>query len=308
MFIETKYGLIPERELFVEEIPDEPRINLPNYLPDLYDKEIDDKTTFIQVLDRDCHLMKEIKDLNEDSKTFEDGAYLKVKYSPHKIKIVKFLNPKLSYLLGYFYGDGGLKDIRRSKRINNIFDHKIIVGDEFRIQIDKIVAPLFDEIFNLKTTLRLERIEKGERLYYVNPTCKVVYRILTKLFELNEGPKKNLNVPRIVRNSGSNIRKWFVRGFFDADGDTRASELYIKRKPSSPRIKVRIKERKFIEQLKVILDEDFGLKFTGPYTDDGNQWYIQTGKKNLLKAYNEKLFIHPIKSWRLKRYLQIMGP
>ncbi|MAG52669.1 MAG: hypothetical protein CMH62_01765 [Nanoarchaeota archaeon] len=307
MFTETSYGKIPNNELILAKIPDNPTIALPNYLDKLYD-DIDKETTYLDLLDEDYSKLGKLKNKKVSNDLYFETAYLKVRGSAHRIKLIKSINPKIAYLLGYFYGDGGLKDVKRSKKNSGKYDHKLIVGDEFKIQIEKRIMPLFLEIFNLKSTLRLERIEKGERLYYINPTCKVIYRIFTKIFELNEGPKKDIKIPKIIQDSGPSIRKWFVRGFFDADGDTRASELYVNRKPSSPRIKVRIKERKFIEQLKIILDKDFGLGFTGPYTDDGNQWYIQTGKKDLLKAYNEKLFIHPIKSWRLKKYLQLMEP
>src|SRR3989344_931287 len=307
MFIQTSYGKIPENELVLKKIPECPKIVLNNYLNLFYDREIDSKTRLIKIYDKKIRQIGEINGENINEDTFRKSIYMGIDSSPHKIKVIKYLNPKLAYFLGYFYGDGGLKDIRRSYKISGKHDHKMILGDEFRIQIEKNIIPLVENIFNIHVTLRLERIGKGQRLYYINPTSKIIYRYLTKLFELNEGPKKNLKIPKIILDAGINIRKWFVRGFIDADGDTRASEAYINNKISSPRIKIRIKEKELLIQLQEILNKDFKFGFTRPYSDRENEYYIQTGKKDLLMALKENLFIHPIKSWRLKRYIKLMG-
>ena len=108
------------------------------------------------------------------------------------------LTPALAYFVGYFYGDGGLKDIQRTFAKTRRFECKLIIADEFEIQI-KIIQKLFQNLFGFKPPIRYERISKGERTYYINPTNKTVYFFLTNIFELPPGPKSDrLKVPRQI--------------------------------------------------------------------------------------------------------------
>src|SRR5438876_1163265 len=81
----------------------------------------------------------------------------------------EFPSPKLSYFVGYMCGDAGLKDIRRSKELTGKEEFKIIVGDEFQIQVE-LLRDLFKQLFNKDTKIRTERKEKGINFYYFNPT------------------------------------------------------------------------------------------------------------------------------------------
>jgi len=235
-----------------------------------------------------------------------DIKWIRAGNSIHKIKLPNKLNPKLAYLTGYLYGDGGFKDIKRSYEKNKRFEHKIIVGDEFKIQIE-IIKDLFKELFNLNTKIRNERIKKGEKMYYINPTCKIVYRFFVKIFEFPEGPKKEIQIPKIIKNDSSQLKKWFLRGFIDADGDTRATEYYLNKKMPSPRIKIRLADKEFVKQLKENINNEFNLNLTGPYSDTGKDWYIQCGKQGMINANKKVLFIHPIKRWRLKKFLELVN-
>ena len=240
-YLKTRFGKIKLKELVVKKIPDNPRIKLPEYISSLYDSEIDKKSASISL-----KLIKnKLVNLNKNVKLkLKEVKWCRAGSSPHKIKLPKFLDPKLAYLAGYLHGDGGFKDIRKSYNKNNRFEHKIIVGDEFEIQINRIKL-LFKDLFNLNTTMRKERIEKGERLYYLNPTCKIVYRFFTKVLGFTEGPKRNIKIPKIIKAAPSNLMKWYLRGFVDADGDVRATEYYRK-KPTTPRFKVRLADKNFV--------------------------------------------------------------
>jgi len=160
---------------------------------------------------------------------------------------------------------------------------------------------LFKEIFNLDTPIRDERIKKGEIYYYIEINDKVVYRFFIKLFGLPAGPKTGkLNFPTIIQDCPKDIRKWFIRGVFDADGQTRATEYYREGK-IKPRIRLHIKDYKFIVQIKDYILRDFEIKFNGPYLDKNEKAScIQIEKmEDIRKAQSQKLFIHPIKKWRL---------
>ncbi len=165
----------------------------------------------------------------------------------------------------------------------------------------KFLQKLFQINFGLNVFIRTERIEKGEKLFYINPTNKVVYRFLTKVFGLPAGPKSNIvEVPRIILQSQKEIKKWFICGVFDADGDTRAVEAGFK--PQS-RVKLRMKSKKFIYGMKKLLEKNFKVSVNGPYVDvKTGASYIQIEKqKDIISLAKNDLFYHPIKRWRLNK-------
>ena len=215
-------------------------------------------------------------------------------YLPNK------LTPSLAYFIGYFYGDGGLKDIQKTFVKTGCFEYKLIIADEFEMQI-KIIQNLFQDLFGFKPPIRYERIEKGEHTYYLNPTNKAVYLFLTSVFELPPGPKSNaLKVPKQILSSSNTLKRWFVRGVFDADGDTRAVEHGF---TSQSRVKLRMKPLGFIKGIKRLLEEVFYVSVNGPYFDKGkHSSYIQVERFEDIKLLNSRqLFLHPIKRWRLNK-------
>lgn len=270
----------------------------------MYHKEIDKKSSDLYIKMKGSNEEVLLPSILNKSYPQNKIAYWKAKGSHHKIYLLTYLNPKLAYLIGYLYGDGGLKDIRRSYKKSGRFEHKIIVGDEYEVQILNIINLLFKELFNLNAPVRYEKIKKGIKLYYINPTSKVIYRFLTCVFDFPKGPKKGkLKVSKIINKSNKTIKLWFIKGLLDADGDTRAMEKpsNLNRKHKSPRIKLRMADKTFIFEIKKLLDEEFDLGFTEPYSDNEDNWYIQGALGSSKKANELNLFIHPIKKLRLSK-------
>lgn len=273
--IETRYGTIPISELVYPDYPSTPSLTLPKSNLCAY---------------RNVTINKSVHYISGNS--------------PHLVRIPLKVNPKLAYLVGYFYGDAGFKDIERSKITSDRYEYKIIIADEFKEQIN-IIKNLLEELFNVKTIIRTERKNKGENCYYINPTCKILYKFLVEQFEFPSGPKtRRIKIPKVVLKNKT-LTKWFLRGFLDADGDTRAVESFaIKKKLSSPRIKVRIVDNRFIYELKFYLNKLFDLRMTGPYLDRYGV-YIQCALGGVKKARDVALFYHPIKRWRLNKFVEI---
>jgi hypothetical protein len=210
------------------------------------------------------------------------------------------LTPTLAYFVGYFCGDGGLNDIHKTYAKTKRFEHKLIIADEFEVQI-KIIQGLFLNLFGFKPPIRYERIEKGEHTYYINPTSKAIYSFLVNVFELPSGSKYGkLKVPKIIMCSNNNLKRWFIRGVFDADGDTRAVEKGF---TSQSRVKLRMKSNEFIKEMKSLLEEAFWVSVNGPYFDKKiGSSYIQVERFGDLKKLNHcRLFLHPVKRWRLDK-------
>ena len=129
--IKTAYGEIPEEELIIKLIPDYPKVKLNNYFLKFYDPNIDTPNTSIKVKLYDEKCETRIISLINNNKipSLEEIDYFRAGSSPHKIKLPTYLTPKLAYFVGYFLGDGGLKDIRRSYDLHGRYEHKMIVGD-----------------------------------------------------------------------------------------------------------------------------------------------------------------------------------
>src|SRR3989338_1188523 len=210
------------------------------------------------------------------------------------------LSPKLAYFAGYFFGDGGLKNVERSYLVSRRREYKMIIADEFESQM-MFIQSLYSDLFGDCPPIRYERLSKGERTLYINPTSKRVYLFLTVLFELPCGSKTNsLHAPAVVWNAPVELQRWFLRGLFDAEGDTRAVEGGFK---SAPRVKIRMKCIPFIREVKSLFESAFGLKINGPYLDPNNvSAYIQVERfSDIVFLAENHLFLHPVKQWRLAK-------
>ena|SRR3989344_6119643 len=110
----------------------------------------------------------------------------------------------------------------------------------------------------------------------------------------------SLAIPDCISNSSIETKQWFLRGLFDADGDTRATEAGFK---SQARIKLRMKQVNFLLQVKGLLNESFSVSINGPYIDKGkDSGCIQVEKQvDILRLFNSNIFTHPVKVWRLGR-------
>ncbi|MFA4886726.1 MAG: hypothetical protein WC595_00795 [Candidatus Nanoarchaeia archaeon] len=303
--LKTRYGSIPFSELKIFDIPGYPKIPLSNYFDKLVNPQIDKKATNIRIELKNGNQIR-ISTLQLQSLNPSTLKTLQILSSPHIITYPKYLTPKLAYLVGYLYGDGGFKDIRKTYLCSGKYEYKMVVSDEFELQIKDRIQVLFSEIFNLNAPLRRERLLKGENLVYLNPTCKLVYIFLSRVFDFPEGAKTTLHIPRLIKSGPIQIQQWFLRGLMDSDGDVRATEAWTGKSTSSPRIKLKLADRVFLLEAQSLFRTAFEINFTGPYTDDYGGWYIQIGKGGVLKAHSCSLFYHPVKAWRLNRLKKIL--
>jgi len=311
--VATSYGFIPDNELVIEKFPSEPLVKIENCLESLVIDKIDKKTSYIQVKNQN---FSQGKFVSLDSINFKHisqyietaDTLFKTKFSKRTFTIPIYLTPKLSYFIGYFAADGALKNIFKSFDNRGRFDYKFKVGDEFLVQT-QIIQNIFNELFGYAPPIRTERIEKGEKYYYIELGSKVVYRYLTGTFGFPCGSKTDcLEIPPIIRNAPKELRKWFVRGFLDADGAVKTMEQYDDI-PVGNYVYINIKPLKFELQLMDIIKEDFGVQFFKPSHDkEYEAWKTGTSAfKNIIRLHEQKIFIHPIKRWRLEKLVKILN-
>jgi hypothetical protein len=299
-FITTRFGRIPTKELVRPNIISNDSCSFSNYLTKLYDKYVDTHSLPLSTCIKGDLIDIIPSNFDKIKTTALDNVLFLRAGSAVRTILPKKLTPKLVYFVGYFVVDGGLKDTPKTYKKVKRFEHKIIICDEFLFQVE-FIQKLFKESFGILPPIRTERIEKGEALFYINPTNKVVYRFLTKVFGFPPGSKtEDIKIPQIICNASNEIKKWFIRGVLDADGDTRAVEAGFN---SQARIKLRMKSKTFIQEMKELIQNVFEVSVNGPYIDKGNNSaYIQVEKKKDIMALgHQNIFIHPIKRWRLEQ-------
>jgi intein/homing endonuclease len=291
-YLKTRYGRILLCELVSENISSSAGVPLPEYVSSLFVKEIDEKSAPLRAYSSGAMI--------KIDSAFNKLALCEIDYfssqGGRKTFLPKVLDSRLAYFVGYFLGDGGLKDVNRSRKVSNHFDYKIKIGDEFERQI-RLIQKLFFELFGLDCPIRFERIEKGERLYYIEVATKPVYRFLTQVFGFPPGSKcANAEVPKLILVAPVELQRWFLRGLFDADGDTRAVERGF---VSQSRVKLRMRSPKLIVQVKQMLKECFCVSVNGPYLDSGSSCVQVERQADIVSLSTQNLFFHSVKRWRL---------
>lgn len=205
--------------------------------------------------------------------------------SPHRVTLPLYITPRLLYFVGYLYGDGCISDAQKRSYETGGTTFEIKIADFSRTQIEGI-ARLFHHLFNVRAEIRDERICKGEQTYYIDPKCKIVHRFLNQEFNMPTGEKKNkLKVPPLMFHIPSKLHRWFIAGFFDADGS-----IFQVKKSGSKRTVVKFKQTslEILQDIKYLLKRDMGIRLCGPYTEPEGAWSLSTEKRNTVEKFCKK--------------------
>ncbi len=122
---------------------------------------------------------------------------------PEKIILPKSLTPSLSYLIGFIVGDGCFDSYGSHYRIK-ISEQKIE-------QLD-FLKNIIVKIFGVKCLIRNEGSNRQKSNFLII-NSKPVFRFLTKVLRIKVG-----EVPKFIKQSDIENKKYFMRGIFDADG------------------------------------------------------------------------------------------
>lgn len=313
--------------------PDEPNIKLPNYLHKLDEdimligankpllkafketgnsykkaaKEFGVHNTTIR-----CYLIGKtpyrIKFLKAFSRRYHshvlDSVFDAVQHyttKTEKVKLPKYLTPKLAYYVGYLQGDGWLG--KNKKRFGFI--------DEYSEQM-KLINALTQDLFETSGKIMEDKSKISTKPYnYLIIRRKAVNSFLHSVFEINLGIKNNLEIPKLIKQNKELLR-WHLRGLFDADGTLpknpeKAKMLFID---------IALKDKSFIEEIKKKLSEEFGIetlkiyarKSKSPSSGKENiTWELRIRSHKIIKRFLEEIgFIHPNKSERTKKLLSLL--
>jgi len=203
-------------------------------------------------------------------------------------RLPKEMTPELAYFIGFFLGDGGLKDTRRTLEFHGRREYKIVVGD-YSIEFTEKIQQMFRQLFGITPPIRFERAAKGSHYYYVNPTSKSIFLFLTQVVGLGEGKHEKF-VPKIILDSPLEIQQWFLRGYFDAEGS-----IYKKYNRPSWVISVHAKDHRLLEQVQAMMGPAFGLKESRLYREKCASKLFVTRKIEVANLVEKRLFTHPDK-------------
>lgn len=173
----------------------------------------------------------------------EENSIIKGNSNSTPVVLPKFLTPKLSYLIGSLR-DGSLPEV-----YNNQYE---IQFSQLNVEwLENVIKPTIKDVFGFET-----EVEKyGNQTPRIKIYSKPVYFFIKKFFDCPERLQVTWEIPKIIRNSPLEIKKWFIRGFFDSEGEVNIKQKRITIHHSwDGTIPI------VLEQLKNILENDFQIK------------------------------------------------
>jgi len=180
-----------------------------------------------------------------------------------KVKLPKFLSPKLSYLLGWICGDGYLKCSKNR--------YTIKISEKSMNQLKLVLKPLFKEIFDVYPPI-FKRSSEG---YAIQIGSKPIFMFLIQAMKIRIG-----KIPAIVRNMDYINKKYFLAGILDSEG-------HIDNSYKGLRIIVTQADKEFLSEAMMLFKE-IGIDFTGPHFHKGEKgvWHtIQIRKKTEITKF-----------------------
>ena len=217
-------------------------------------------------------------------KIYNSKFYLSTHSRHQQICLPKFLNPKLSYLVGWICGDGHLSDYG---------NHFIIkISEKSTNQLKYVLRPLFKQVFNIDVPIF--KIYKGG--YAIQVGCKPVFRFLNQVLKIRVG-----EIPELINKLDKVNKRYFLAGIFDSEGYV-CKDRY--------RATISQADLEFMQKLKELFN-DLGVKFNGPTTHRTKlgTWYtIRLEKKSeIVKFVNLIGSYHIDKSKKLKEMILKMN-
>jgi len=244
----------------------------------------------IQDLYKICKYWKRV--CNKTEKEFNDlwdNIYKDAFYFGNTInktvKLPKQLDKNLAYLLGVILGDGHLANPNRAYDKKTSYNSELRITDGNRETFLQL-RQIFKELFDYEPSIYSEKSKTNKEFYRFVIRVKAIHRFLVEICELPTGKKfDKIKIPRIIKESNLELQKWFITGFFDADGCYRISkegysQIFITQ--SYPKILYEIKE----------ISKKLGIIWTGPYV------YRYKYRNCNIKIYNKENIVRFLKVFK----------
>lgn len=195
------------------------------------------------------------------------------------IKLPKRLAKDVFRIIGIIHGDG------------NMSFNRIHITDKNKSYHVKVLNPLFKKVFNLRLNLYHD---KKRNSYYSHIKNKIVYNYLTSNLEIPKGAvRKNLFVPKYVKEAKDKCKASYIGGIFD-------SEASICKRQAAISLSITCEEvHNFICEFLTKKEIKYSPKIRNRRKNKEYEIYIY-GRDNIKKLLKIIKFEHPKKLSRLK--------
>ena len=209
-----------------------------------------------------------------------------------KPTIPNYINPQLAYLAG------ALRDgtISRTKGPYGT-KYYLAICNKDKIWLDSVIRPTIETIFNIK----LGKTLKDRQKHQIRVTKYGIVQFLADLFQHPYGKQTLWKIPNVIEDSHKEIKRWFLRGFYDSEGGCGNITKLYKKYPWHSTFPIRFhsgwtneKECPPLGSIRHMLTEDFDIKCspvifskrykTGRYKTQVKMFYVKiTDKEQKLK-------------------------
>ena len=193
---------------------------------------------------------------------------------------------KLSYILGFFIGDGNLG--------NGYIIRAVEENKEFIEEYSKIFFDIFQKMPKIY-------FDKFNNSYVAYVHSKRIWKHFVNILEVPPGTKSRIvAIPRIISDSSETVKKEFIAGIFDAEGSiTNMKDSHHRH--GYPRIQFKVCSRKLAEDVFTMLTS-FGIGAKLYTYHDFSVIHIN-GRKECTLFHERVGFKHLIKNKKLRTLL-----
>lgn len=211
----------------------------------------------------------------------------------NNLKIPSTLTPELSYLIGVHVGDGTMNIYRRKDGFNGHpigYSGHLIDEEEFHV---RIIKSLFKKLFNKNMSVRFDR-RKNHSCINSYTNSKGIITFLNKVIGIPLGSKRDISIPKIIKQSSKEIKKEFIKGL----GDTEFSLVFKKRhkdKHYYPVISLSTQSKNLQKDIiEILIEFGFNPWYISEYPTSRNGKPLFTNQINLNGLNNLNLWMKEI--------------
>ena len=128
-----------------------------------------------------------------------------------RIRLPDYINPEIAYLAG------ALRDGCISKTETRIGTKYYLAFCNTSYEwLDSVLKPLLEKLFDIR--IAKPKPDSRPTKYQIRTRKHGIVNFVARLFEHPIGKQINWNTPSWVMDSPDEIKRWYLRGFFDSEG------------------------------------------------------------------------------------------